>query len=351
MIMKKVMIIGFAFAMMCVGCKKVTVDFSYSPAEPRAGQSVKFTNNSSAGESWEWTFGDNTSSRTKHPTKVYQKPGKYMVTLQVDSAKNKTLSKSIQVYDTVPTFVASEDSILLYHDVTLYANVYNPFGYALTFEWTLPESAVLLAGELTDYAIDVYFTSTELAEVQLQITQNGKVYDAVKQLTIHAVKAPSIVMRKVDKTVVRQRIIDDRLEAVGTASAEDKAAIDAMCDSVVTFNGITFYASQLSQQIPGFAGLNIQHMQMDAMAQKWYISTPEGLFVANFDGSNLVAIDHTATGAICLDAMRNRIYWASNTGVYAMPLIKSKNNQFTTIPSQYNNLNDVDLITINNTPQ
>ncbi len=34
-----------------VGCKKIDVDFSYSPTDPKAGEMIKFTNNSSAGES------------------------------------------------------------------------------------------------------------------------------------------------------------------------------------------------------------------------------------------------------------------------------------------------------------
>ena len=64
--MKKIIIIAFALAMI-VGCKKVDVNFDYSPAEPRAGQTVSFTNHSSAGESWLWTFGDNATSLLKSP--------------------------------------------------------------------------------------------------------------------------------------------------------------------------------------------------------------------------------------------------------------------------------------------
>ena len=70
-----------------------------------------------------------------------------------------------------------------------------------------------------------------------------------------------------------------------------------------------------------------------------------------FDGSNQVTIDPHATGALYIDAERNRIYWASADGLYAMPLVKSRNNQYTTTPVQYNNLNNIDLITVNNTPQ
>ena len=349
--MKKNWMLYIALVMMVVGCKKVTVDFTYSPAEPKAGETIRISNQSSAGESWHWTFGDNTTSKTKNPTKVYQKPGKYAITLMVDSAKNKSLTKTIQVYDTVPTFVASEDSILLYHDVRLGANVYNPFGYSVTFQWTLPESAVLLSGELDDPAIVVYFTEQGTSKVQLAITLKDKVYNAEKDLAIHNVKAPAILMRQADKSVMRQRMIDDRLEAVSAGTAEDKALMADACDSVVVFNGVTFYASQMSQLIPGFAEMDILHMQMDAMAQKWYVATADGLFVANMDGSDIVSVDATATGAVYVDASRNRVYWANTTGVYAMPLVKSKNNQFTTTPIQYNNLNTIDLITVNNTLQ
>ena len=71
----------------------------------------------------------------------------------------------------------------------------------------------------------------------------------------------------------------------------------------------------------------------------------------HMNGSYITAIDHQATGAMYVDGSRNRLYWASTDGLYAMPLIKSKNNQYTTTPAQYNNLDNIDLITVNNTPQ
>ena len=115
-----------AFAMVIAGCKKVDVDFTFSPTEPKAGEAVKFTNKSSAGEKWGWNFGDNSTSVSKHPSHTFKKPGTYLVTLMVDSAKYNTCSHSVTVYDTVPTFVTSTDSICHYTDVTLTANVYNP---------------------------------------------------------------------------------------------------------------------------------------------------------------------------------------------------------------------------------
>jgi PKD repeat protein len=349
--MKKTTMICVALAMMIVGCKRITVDFTYSPAEPKAGETIKFSNNSSAGENWTWTFGDNNVSRVKHPSKVFSKPGEYMVTLMVDSAKYKTCTKSVIVYDTIPTFVADTDTIAIYHDVELRANVYNPFGYTLTYQWTLPENAVLHSGELTDRTIVVYFTKKGTEQVGLKLTQKKVEYDITKELTIYDTKAPAMVMHLSDGKAMHQRIINDRMEDVQKATSADEQLIAASNDTVVNFNGVDFYASKMSELIAGFAGMQIDHIQLDAMKQKWYVSTPDGLLVANFDGSEQVVVDAAATGAVFVDAERNRLYWANTQGVWAMPLVKSRNNQFTTTPVQYNNLNNVDLITVNTTLQ
>ena len=349
--MKKISIISLALVLTLVGCKKINIDFTYSPANPKAGQVVSFTNNSSAGENWLWTFGDNATSMSKSPNKIYKKPGDYVVTLMVDSAKHQTRSKVITVHDTMPTFVASTDSILHYQDVTFKANIYNPFNYALTYQWILPDNCIIQAGTLTSSAITVYFTSVGKVDIQLHITQKETKHEILHSFIVHQSKAPAIVMRKTDKTVYRQRMISERLEQVTQATSEDVYLIEQTCDTMVTFNGTTFYASQMHNAVIGFAGMTIHHMQIDAMAQKWYITTPNGLFVANMNGQYMTPIDANATGALHIDANRNRIYWATNTGLFAMPLVKSKNNQFTTQPMQCNNLDNIDLITVNNTPQ
>jgi hypothetical protein len=198
-----------------------------------------------------------------------------------------------------------------------------------------------------------YFkTQTAQDSVTLRLTLNDKEFLITKHFPVYLTKAPAIVMCKMDHTIIRQRLINDRIEQPTTFTTDkDLYAIEQACDTAVTFNGKTFYANTLASTISSFNGLDIQRVQLDAMAQKWYVTTPNGLFVANFDGSNMVSIDENATGAIYVDINRNRIYWASNTGTYAMPLIKSKNNQYTTTPAQYNNLDNIDLITVNNTPQ
>lgn len=337
-----------ALTMIIVGCKRITVDFTYSPTSPRAGETVLFTNTSSAGEDWTWTFGDNSTSLAKSPKKIYKKPGEYQVTLMVDSAKYQTRTKSITVYDTIPTFVSSSDSILHYKDVTFTANIYNPFNYKLSYDWDLPASCQIQSGNESNHTIIVYFTETGNHDVQLTITQNGVEHVIKKTFKVHLTKAPAIVMCKTDYTVVRQRIIHERIEQISQATSEDVHLIEQTQDTMVVFNGSTFYASKLASIYEGFAGMTIQRIKIDALAQKWYIKTPDGLFVANMNGSYITAIDHQATGAMYVDGSRNRLYWASTDGLYAMPLIKSKNNQYTATPVQYNSLDNIDLITVNN---
>lgn len=348
--MKKIIIICIAFTMVITGCKRVDVKFTYSPTEPRAGQVVKFSNHSSSGEDWSWDFGDNMSSAIKNPSHTFRKAGTYTVTLMVDSAKYKTCSHTITVYDSIPTFVASSDSICHYTNVTLTANVYNPFSYPLTYEWTLPQGCELVSGDLDSKSICVYFKEFgKNVSVDLTITQNGKSYPISRDLYIYESKSPAIVMQMLDHTVMRQRMINNYLEDPTNATAADVHMLEISSDTIVTFNGVTFSSNHMNDIFPGRI---IDRIQIDAMAQKWYItSPPDGLFVANFDGQNLVLIDANATGGVCVDAARNVLYWASTNGLKSIPLIKSKNNQFATTPELYNTLSEIDRIIVNNNYQ
>lgn len=350
--MNKSIFILSMLLIVCVACKRTNVDFSYTPTTPRAGEKVAFTNLCTEGEKWAWNFGDNSTSLAKNPYHIYKKPGSYVVTLMVDSAKYKRRSKEITIYDTVPTFVCSTDSVLHYQDVTFTANVFNPFSQSLTYQWSVSENCKVLSTSMQENKLVVYYlASTPLDSVSLLLTLNGQEYHITKHFPVHLTQAPAVVMQTTDQTILRQRLFETRIEDCKPAVQEDYAYIQQANDTSITFNGTTFYASTLANTISGFNGLDIQHIQLDAMAQKWYITTSQGLFVANFDGAERVLIDESATGAIYIDVTRNRIYWANSNGLQAMPLIKSKNNQFTTTPAQYNNLNNIDLITVNNTPQ
>ena len=89
---------------------------------------------------------------------------------------------------------------------------------------------------------------------------------------------------------------------------------------------------------------------MDKQKQKWYFTTSEGLFVANIQGGNVRNITADAIGALYIDASRGCVFWAAEDGLYSMELIKTKDNNFDSAIVQYNTLNNIDLIAINNTP-
>lgn len=62
------------------------LDFSYSASTLHfvIGEEIQFTNNSRTGSSWEWNFGDGTTSAEANPMHRYDIPGTYTVTLKVD---------------------------------------------------------------------------------------------------------------------------------------------------------------------------------------------------------------------------------------------------------------------------
>jgi len=65
--------------------------FSASPTSGKSALSVSFTDQSTGSPaSWNWTFGDGTYSTEKNPAHIYQKSGKYSVTLTLNETGNRT---------------------------------------------------------------------------------------------------------------------------------------------------------------------------------------------------------------------------------------------------------------------
>lgn len=69
--------------------------FVHSPAQPTTNDTVTFTDQSTGSPvSWNWVFGDGTSSTTQSPSKRYGGAGTYTVTLTVRRANGETASTS-----------------------------------------------------------------------------------------------------------------------------------------------------------------------------------------------------------------------------------------------------------------
>ena len=76
-----------------------TAAFSVSPESPTAGQTVMFTDNSTATPTaWSWSFGDGATSKVQHATHSYAAAGSYTVTLTASNAEgSKTITRTVVV--------------------------------------------------------------------------------------------------------------------------------------------------------------------------------------------------------------------------------------------------------------
>lgn len=187
-------------------CKKNEVSFTYSPTEPRAGQTITFSNHTEEGEEWSWNFGDGSSSTSKSPSKVYKKPGTYTVTLKVDDKARRTYSTSVTVYDTVPAIGLSDSIIAYFEPITLTAEIYNPYNYALTYDWHLPEGTIILDGDTASRKLEVCFTQPEQdTHLMCHLTQGEKVWNIDTTIYVIDTKSPSLVIATAGK-LFHQRI-------------------------------------------------------------------------------------------------------------------------------------------------
>lgn len=308
-------------------CKKNEVDFTITPEQPRAGQSISFANKSTSGEEWSWTFGDGSTSTLKSPTHTYKTPGKYIVTLKVDNKNQWKIAKELTVYDTIPTFVASDSVFYIYRDYTFTANLYNAYNYDVTYEWTVNDSLYAEGATLKGY----FTHPDDSAEIRLRITLNDSTTEVVKRFYIQDSKTNSLCLRT-GEADYRQRIFGKRAEAA-KADASATALLDAEQDTMQTYNGYTLHLSELQLLEESIEGFHIANRKLYYRAH--------GLWVANIDLSYNVQIDSTECAAMTLDLTDNRIYWANAKGVWYMPFIGSDNNQFVSIPTQLNDMKNV----------
>ncbi|MBQ1858985.1 MAG: PKD domain-containing protein [Paludibacteraceae bacterium] len=330
---KTILLLTLCLALMA--CKKVNVDFTYSPTEPRAGQSVQFSNLSSAGEEWEWSFGDGTTSSLKIPSHVYKRPGTYRVLLKVDKKNSLTKTAEITVYDTVPTFVCADSVFTIFRNYTFEANVYNPFNYTIEYEWDFPDTIVSTTGN----TITCYFTEARQAEVTLRVTMNNETTVITKTFDVQNSATNALLIRTAAGDY-RQRIFGERAESA-LADASAAPLLDAEQDTIQTYNGWEFRLSDLKTVFPELEGFHIANRKIYFRAN--------GLWVANIDGANIVQIDERLCSAMVLDTrFDNRIYWANKDGVWYMPFVGSDNNKFVTIPTLLNELEGVTKLALDN---
>ncbi len=226
-----------------VACKRNEVMFTYSPETPRAGQTIRFSNQTEEGEEWAWDFGDNTTSTSKSPVKTYKLPGEYTVTLKVDNKLARTYTKTVTVIDTVPCITLGDSIVRYFEPVDIKVDVYNRYNYTLTYAWELPENALILSGNKQSNKMSVCFKNAdENVTIRCHLTQGSKEMDLQKTFFVQEQAARSIVLAAPGQ-LLHQRIF---LNGFEDATGYDKAistlvnqpsAIQVQGDLLYTFNG------------------------------------------------------------------------------------------------------------------
>ena len=301
---------------------------------------MSFSNLSSSGEEWYWSFGDGSVASIKNPTHTYKKPGTYRVILKVDNKSSLTATKELTVYDTIPTFVCEDSVFYIYRDYTFTANVYNPYNYTVDYLWYMPISEtefvppyfVVTDSTMTNSSLHLYFTRPiDAARIGLRINLNGDTTYIEKTFHVRDTTTNSMLIRAADGDY-RQRIFGDRAE-MAYKDAGAAPLLDAEQDTAQTYNGYDFRLSELKTVFPELEGFHIANRKIYYRAN--------GLWVANIDGANQVQIDAEPCSAMTLDTRDSRIYWANEQGVWYLPFIGSDNNKFVTTPKQLNSLTNV----------
>lgn len=310
-----------------IACKKTQVNFSYSPAAPKIGESVQFTNLSSSGEEWEWQFGDGATTTIKNPSHVFKKPTTFKVTLSVDKKKRLRCTKEIEIYDSIPTFVCSDTTFEIYQDYTFTAHYYNPYNYDYTFIWTINDSVVSRKPSFTTY----FTTPFDSVTISMRMILMKDTLLISRKYFVDDQETNSILLRTPEEDY-RQRIFGERAEpAKPDFDAEE--LLDAEQDTAQFYSGFDFTISYFKEYLPEIEGFHIHNRKI------YYRGN--GLWVANIDGANQVQIDSMDCHAMTLDFTDSRIYWANDSGVWYMPFIGSDNNKYVYSPTRLNKMTTI----------
>ena len=293
------------------GCHKHTYDFSYSPNNPKAGARVSFINQSDAGESWVWKFGDGNISTLKSPTHVYTKAGTYTVELMADSNKSRTITHILEVLDSLPSISLKSDTVRQYQSLTMKAALYNPTKAKVTYLWEVDEELFeLTKGSLTGDSLVGYFTNYgRTTEIKLTTTVGGKTTTDSRTIVLVDNDAPTLVMETADGALWHD--IHD---------------------------------------MPVLTDKNVKALQVDAINRKLYVILDDGLYVANANGDHLEQISDTPAQTLLIDGEQNSLYWSDSKGVWVMPLVTNPQNiigeQLREKITQVNELESVGKMTV-----
>ena len=279
--MKKTIVSVIIFSIIVLftySCTEVEANFTYSPTQPKAGERVSFTNTSTDGEKWEWSFGDGGTSTNENTSHIYKRAGTYTVRLRVDGKEKYTYMQRIQVADTVPTIVRDSETVNYYQEVTYSALVYNPNGLAVSYKWTFSDNAKsdsIINGEAVSSTVKAVFTGKEKQEiVDLQLTVGETVFNVSDTVFVNDIELRSLYYAQKAGNIFRQRILNVANEVempinTGVSSGKHPFNIILSNDNLYIFDvgSEATYSSGWGSSVAGDGNIRVMDIKTKAVAE------------------------------------------------------------------------------------
>ncbi|HNZ69219.1 MAG: PKD domain-containing protein [Bacteroidota bacterium] len=306
------------------------VDFSYSAKSLHyvVGEEIRFLNLSSTGSSWQWDFGDGTTSTEKDPVHKYAEPGTYTVALKADGTTE--VKKKLMISDIVPVVkFTSSDPVVIYNQSQVQFSVMleNPESKPVVLNWQFPSGTrgpdVDDLGKSKSEAPSVVFGSIGSQIVSLTVNIGGKDLDPVMVNVRVNYNSPATTLYYAVKggNIMAKKLIEGIDPAVNNAfdmgyrSGKHPLTLQFSGDWLYVFDAGTFFTY---------------------VAEPLYRTAGDGeIFVVSHDGSRRESVVENFGGDTFLDfyygfidAEQQMIYWADRReGIFKTP-VNTRNKKF-----------------------
>lgn len=306
------------------------VDFSYAAKSLHyvVGEEIRFVNLSVTGNSWQWDFGDGSSSSEKDPVHKYTEPGTYTVTLKADGAGE--VKKKLMISDIVPVVrFTSSDPVIVYNQTQVSFSVMleNPENKEVTLAWQFPEGTrgagvddegrsaladpAVVFGSIGSQMVTltVHIGGKELTPVMVNVRVN---YNLPARTLYYAVKKGNIMAKKLIPGL-----------DPGVNKPFDMGHRSGKHPITLQFSGDWLYVFD--------AGTSFTYV-----ADPLYLTAGDGeIFVVSHDGSRRESVVENFGGDTFLDfyygfvdEQEKMIYWADRReGIFKTPL-STRNKKF-----------------------